>query len=481
MMRRAPWLSLAVLLAGIGLAIRPMLATLHGTWNDVYGAHSHGYLVVALALWFAVRAWRAPPPAVPGRPVWTALPVLLLLLGLALLAEAMFIGPSRSGLLPPLLLAAIALCLGAGALRRLAWPVLFLFFALPVWVPLNEPLRQLTTVVSQAMVRASGIPVHVEGSFVHLAEGSFEIASGCSGLNYLVAALTLAAVYCTLYLRTTRARVILILVAAMAALLANWLRVTSLILIGHFTEMQHYLIRVEHLWYGWALFLLIMIPVYLFGAWLEGRETGWRQAGLRWPAVPAPVAGALRAGTWIACGAMLAVVGAAQMAGAASAPAQAAPGPEGIPGSDVDAFVSGWAPRFQGARELRRRSAAAEVPVEFYVAYYPQQHREARLSWPSNTLTGGRWRATATGAMRDGADGRAWLESRGVLADREHLLWMRYEVAGAKAWSKPTLRAREAQGMLKGRRDASAVALMAPCVPDCDTARRSISATLAGE
>ncbi len=78
------------------------------------------------------------------------MPVLSVLLALAALSEALFVGPSRTGVLPPLLLAAIGLCLGAEALRRLAWPVAFLYFALPVWVPLNEPLRRLTSTVSRA-------------------------------------------------------------------------------------------------------------------------------------------------------------------------------------------------------------------------------------------------------------------------------------------------------------------------------------------
>ena len=54
----APVVALAVMLAGIAAAFWPMLVVLHLTWIDKYGAHSHGYLVLALCIWFAVRAWR---------------------------------------------------------------------------------------------------------------------------------------------------------------------------------------------------------------------------------------------------------------------------------------------------------------------------------------------------------------------------------------------------------------------------------------
>lgn len=488
------WVAFIVLLAGTAWTSWPMFQALQVTWSDVYGAHSHGYLVLALALGFAVRAWRAPPPVFVGKPVWAALPALLLLLGLAVLSEALFVGPSRTALLPLMLLAVIGLCLGADAWWRLAWPVLFLYFALPVWVVFNEPLRHLTTVVSLWLVRATGIPVYVEGNLVHLADGSFEIASGCSGLNYVVAALTLAAVQCTLYLRTWRARALLMLVAGLAALVANWLRVSSLILIGHMTGMQHYLIRVDHLWYGWALFLVMMIPVYAFGVYLERREgpgvTPQAMAPASLQSFVAP--GVLRAasvGLWLLCGAVLVAAVVAYGSGRETPQDQGtAWRMDRIRGSDAGGgFASGWMPRFSGAEEIRRHWPAQVtgqgVPVEMYLAYYPRQLREARLSDPANSLTSAAWHTTGSQLLQGPStpDGQAWLELQGVVDGSEHLLWARYEVAGAVAWSKLTLRAREVQGMLTGHRDGTAVAFMAECHPDCDSARRAISAVLAGE
>lgn len=487
------WVAFLLLLAGTAWFTWPMFQAVQATWSDVYGAHSHGYLVLALSFYFAIRAWRTPPPVVPGRPVWPALPALLLLLCVAALSEALFIGPSRTALLPLLLMAVIGLSLGADALRRLAWPVLFLYFALPVWMAFNEPLRRLTTLVSMWLVRATGIPVYVEGNLVHLAEGTFAIASGCSGLNYVVAALTLAAVQCTLYLRTWRARGLLLLAAIMAALLANWLRVSSLIVIGHLTGMQHYLIRVDHLWYGWALFLLIMIPVYILGVQLEGREErrAVRHSPEKVPGSSFVAPGLLRAanaGLWLLCATVFVTAGIAFRSGRGD-PQESGTAwrTDRMVGGDLAAgFASGWSPYFTGAEEFRRHwmpQSPGQVPVELYMAVYPTQAREARLSYPTNTLTGDAWQTTAMQLLKgqSSPDGKAWLEVQGVVDGSERLLWMRYEVAGSVAWSKLTLRAREAQGMLTGRRDGTAIALMAECRPDCDSARRSISARVAAE
>jgi hypothetical protein len=121
--------------------------------------------------------------------------------------------------------------------------------------------------------------------------------------------------------------------------------------------------------------------------------------------------------------------------------------------------------------------------VDLYLARYATQSREARLSLPANSLTGEHWQTLdARRVARDQSpEGRPWLELRGLLDGNEYLMWMRYEVGDEVAWSKLTLRAREAQGMLTGRRDAAAVALVAACVPDCAVARQSISAALAAE
>ena len=68
--------------------------------------------------------------------------------------------------------------------------------------------------------------------------GTFEIADGCSGLRYVITALALVVFYSALFLRRYRSMVILGLFALLGSMLTNWLRITALILIGHFTDMR---------------------------------------------------------------------------------------------------------------------------------------------------------------------------------------------------------------------------------------------------
>jgi EpsI family protein len=476
----APVVALAVMLAGIAAAFWPMLVVLHLTWIDKYGAHSHGYLVLALCIWFAVRAWRKQPRPVL-RPAWSALPVLFLLLGIAALSEVLFLGPVRTAVLPLLLLASIALCLGGGVALRMAWPILFLYFALPVWVVLNAPLQGLTTAVSQSLVTAIGVPVYVEGNFVHLPEGTFEIASGCSGLNYIVAALTLAAVYCTLFLSTWKSRITLMLMACAAGIAANWLRVSSLIVIGHVSKMQNYLIRVDHLYYGWVLFMLTMIPVMLLARKLEDRDHSKDKGVARQPFLPAWMSRWPGRVAWTAFAFAVAAVLllAARERSSGSASRMAFEPPAMRTAVAQQSFPSGWKPTFPGAQESR----FAWVPggaIEIYTASYKEQSRASRLSLPDNSIMGHGWQMTDSRYVDAPAlgPGASLLEMRGQLGDRERLLWTWYDMAGRVAWSNRTLRAAELLGLLSGRGDARITALTTDCAGDCERARARLKSFL---
>jgi EpsI family protein len=477
MKKMLPAIALVVLLGGIAVAFWTMLTALHFTWIDKYGALSHGYLVVALSLWFAWRALHSPTRPRPSSPAWSAAPVLAALLLVAALSEVLYMGPIRTGVLPLLVLASIALCMGRQMVMAMAWPVLFLYFAVPVWGFFNAPLQSLTTWIAQSLLPLLGVPVFVEGNFVHLPAGLFEIASGCSGLNYFVAALTLAAVYATVLLRTWRSRISLMLAAAAAGLAANWVRVVSLIVIGQVTKMQHYLIRVDHLYYGWALFLLTMIPVFMLARRLEDREIAAGSSTRPPMTLPAWIPVWCARGVWAAAIvvplAVLLMVVRERAPGTMTEDRQDPLTSEST--VEREAFASGWQPTFKWAEEQKREWSAAGV-IEIYTAAYSRQSREARLSDPGNSVTGPSFQVTGSGTIEGTglASGTSVLELRGELGGRERLLWTWYDVAGRTAWSKPTLRTAELLGLLSGRRDAKVIALLAECQGDCDRARTRI-------
>jgi exosortase len=264
--RSFAWIAACVLGAFFVAGLSPLLAVLHKDWINPYGAFSHGYLVLLMSVWLALVRWRESPPAKLA-PSW---PAVTLVLGLVLslcAMDALSLNHARLVVLPLLAEACIAAVFGLRCARTLLLPVAFMFLALPQWWAINSPLQALTTAVVGAMIEVTNTPAVVAGNDIHVAGGTIEIGFDCSGLSFVLAALSFAGFYGLVLLPRWSSRLGLLAAAALFALAANWIRVYSLVRIGIATEMNHYLIRVEHVSFGWVVFILMMAPVL----WLARR------------------------------------------------------------------------------------------------------------------------------------------------------------------------------------------------------------------
>lgn len=271
---------LAVLLA-LG-ACWPTVGGLHDVWTDWdLTTYAHGYLVVATSVLLLFRDSSPPLPADRrgNAACMLALPLVVL---------AWTIG-ARGGLasvewllLPIVIGLAVRLALGARLGTRRIFAIGFLYFAMPLWGTVNPVLQWGTVHVVRSALQLIGLPAHFEGNLVHIPAGTFEIEGGCSGLHFVMVALALGALMGELRRDDWRGRLKLLLLAGTLALVANWVRVFTVILAGHYTHMQHYLVARSHYGYGWVLFALAMVAFFLYE---------WRQAPSR--AAAGPPAGGL--------------------------------------------------------------------------------------------------------------------------------------------------------------------------------------------
>src|SRR5690606_34589281 len=113
------------------------------------------------------------------------------------------------------------------------------------------------------MVRAIKMPAIIDGNSIYIPFGHILIADGCSGLRYFVIALAIG--YIISYLNRYNEKRLLVVLAAAAAigLLANWIRIFILILVGYQSEMQSSLMG-DHEMFGWILFGLLCLPAIYF-------------------------------------------------------------------------------------------------------------------------------------------------------------------------------------------------------------------------
>lgn len=450
--------ALAVAAAAVW-GVWPALESVHASWTHVYGPFAHGYAILGLAVWLGVHFWRHERPSW-STPSWPAVVLLAVLSAAMATMELLFVNTARQALLPPMLLAALAALAGRGVARTLAWPVLFVYFALPPWWAINAPLQELTARVANGLVAVTGVPAYVSGNRFELPAGIVEVANGCSGLNYLMVALALGLFQGLRYLEQWSNRIRLLAAATVVALLANWLRVYALIVIGYVSDMQHYLIRVDHLYFGWILFLVCMWPVFVYAARLERAERG---AGSAPVSGRAPLGGHApgrgpRALPLLAAGALAAVALVVPRIALAALQDRE---PGGISALAVE--QSGFervAPTVQwsAASEAAAQDEAlafriGDGVVDVYRRIFPHESRNAH------------WNGEAVASFRPSRD----------MASRTG-----GTVAGIPVQSRREALQARLRGLLAGRRDAEAWVAVSRCEPTCAAAEARLNAFVDG-
>jgi exosortase A len=465
-------LLIVLLLAGAFLLYRPSSASLMALWNDTGRiTYTHGFLIAAIAVWMVLRR-REELAALPRAPSLLAAALTLPVALAWFLAVRAGIEVVHQVLLVGLLWLAVWSVFGWRVARALWLPVGFLLFAVPVW-DLSMPLLQrMTTHAVHLLLKVVGIPAYMDGNDVHVAAGIFEVAGGCSGIHYFLVSLALGTLYGELGRDTLKMRALLLALAVGFALLSNWLRVFIIVVAGHLTNMQHYLIRKEHYTFGWGVFAVMMVVYLLIARRIappasEARVPPAAAASGARPNVPATVV-ALAAVALVPAWESLNPVTAARLPDA--------DGMGRVPAGwgRVSGVTPAWNPVFTGADRIElyeyakaggQRLAAARI------SYALQKQDKELVSW-SNSLVGADEGAVVESHEIGGGRARELVVEG---ARERYLIHYHYDVGGHITGRD--LRAQLWYGFESLRRPtgSSLIAWRTPCVPDCDAARSLLS------
>lgn len=289
------WL-LSVPLLGLGLWAE--WRSFFTLWYDSI-IYNHGYLVLAGTL-FVLYDRRAALQklTINGSPV-----ALFLLAGASvvlLLSQAADIRVFRLLLTPVLILLWGCSIWGQHFLRVAGGPIMLLLFAVPIWDDFSPFLQHITVFFNNIFLQVADIEATINEFLIVLDVGAFLVEDGCSGVRYLMVALFLGAFYGQLYYQSFKAKILLIVAAALLSMLANWVRVFGVIAAGHYTNMETSLVK-DHELFGWAVFVILaLIPLFFVSSRLERSTQGGskpdvpstqsavtksRYTGLIWPVV----------------------------------------------------------------------------------------------------------------------------------------------------------------------------------------------------
>jgi exosortase A len=486
-----PWLvsgAVVLVLAVVFFAHWQTVQSLFALWGDTdLTTYTHGFFTLALCVWMVFRR-RDQLAAIDWTPSLAGAAVALAVGFVWLVSLRAGIELFHQAFLVAALWSAVWAVSGLRIALLLLVPVGFLVFAVPVWEVVNSLLQQGTVRAVSLLLEFTSIPAFVEGNFVHLASGVFEIAGGCSGLHFMIVGLALGVMYGELGFDQLRMRATLVALAAGLALLANWLRVFIIVIVGYATDMQHYLIRKEHYTFGWVVFSVMMLIFFLLARRIA-------------PPLPAPdvATGSVMTGGAVTPGEMTQAAkmpfhawrsprGLVALVCVLAAPAFALlqrPSPVTLGAPFADSLQpsgwtrvtpeTGWLPVFTGADRIERTAFAdaSGRRVEALVASYASQGQDKELVTYFNRFIGpeeGRevWSAPAGDSSR---------EIIVRLGDRQSLIRYFYDIGGYRTATGLAAQLRYGLVSLRHVPVSSVFALRASCAEaDCADARRVIDA-----
>lgn len=229
---------------------------------------THAFLVPPIVAWIIWRRRQEVAKIAPVAQPWVLVPILGLC-GAWLLGDLTAINSVTQFAFVALLVLAVPLILGTRVARALLFPLAYLFFGVPTGEFLLPLFMDWTADFTVAALRLSGVPVVREGLNFVIPSGSWSVVEACSGIRYLIASVTVGALYAHLNYQTARRRIVFVMVSIAVPVVANWIRAYLIVMIGHLSG-NTLAVGVDHLIYGWIFFGVVIIVMFLAGSrWAE--------------------------------------------------------------------------------------------------------------------------------------------------------------------------------------------------------------------
>lgn len=232
------------------------------------GTYAHGFIVPPISMWLIWRM-REKVAVLAPRHCYPALLLLAVAGGAWLLGEVATVNVVPQFALIFMLVLAVLAVLGSAVARSIAFPLLFLFFAVPFGDFTQPKLMEWTAKFTVLGLRLTGVPVYSDGLNLVIPSGSWAVVEACSGVRYLIASVTVGTLFAYLTYHTLRRRLIFVVVSILVPIVANWGRAYMIVMLGHLSG-NTLAVGVDHLIYGWVFFgFVIMIMFWIGARWRE--------------------------------------------------------------------------------------------------------------------------------------------------------------------------------------------------------------------
>ncbi|MDJ0741441.1 MAG: exosortase A [Gammaproteobacteria bacterium] len=484
---RTTFVASVVVFVAMLLLFRSTVEGMVYTWYN-FETYTHGFIILPITIWLIWQK-RAHLAAYTPQPTSAFVSLVLLSLGAWTLARLTGVLVVEQLALVGALISAVATLLGWQVAKFLAFPLLFLLFAVPMGEDLVPPMMEFTASFTVGALKLTGIPVYRDGLWFSVPSGNWSVVEACSGVRYLIASVTLGVMYAYITYHTLWKRLLFIALSAIVPIFANGLRAYMIVMIGHLSDMK-YAVGVDHLIYGWIFFGFVMFILFWIGSyWQEEhdppqfvappRRLSAGSVDLRVAALSVAVLTAATLTVW-------GVTRAESVEPQVAVPLQA---PAGAGNWTLSQEPTLWTTNhLETAHEIAARYRSAAGEVQLFVALYPRQRQGAEAISDRNRIAEDFLRYAREGRhdVTLGAETVTVNRARAMLRidgrNVEHRVWQWYRVAGHSLTNRYLGKAREALARIyPGRTDGAWIVITTPSGPLEDEAAERRLAAFASE
>ena len=243
---------------------------MEGPWQTEQ--EGHGPLIIAAALWLVwqsrerIKSTQLSPAPIAG---WAALIFGLVLMFLAR-TQAVLTVEVFSAI--PVIAGCVVLLAGWAVFRVLAFPIFFLFFAVPMpdWLIdiATVPLKVFISDIVTQILYSAGYPIAQNGVMIMIGSYQLMVKDACSGMNSIFALSAIGVFYAYVFRSDKKIRALLLLAAIVPiTVLANFIRVLALVLLAYYGGID----AVEGFFHdltGLGLFVVAVGLMFLFDGFL---------------------------------------------------------------------------------------------------------------------------------------------------------------------------------------------------------------------
>jgi exosortase D (VPLPA-CTERM-specific) len=176
--------------------------------------------------------------------------------------------PSAARIAVPFLIITMTLfCLGKATMKIIIFPLIFLFFMIPLpttlQVAVGVPLKLISTQLGGVILYVAGVPAFIEGNVIDLGVTQLQVVDACAGLRFIFPLLALGLLFAYFFETIRWKQAVLVLITIPISVLTNGIRIGATGILA-----QRYGSQVAegffHGFSGWIVFMFAFFLLFAF-------------------------------------------------------------------------------------------------------------------------------------------------------------------------------------------------------------------------